>query len=1026
MEDITNDSDGNGVNTEDVDNSAAASADSVGSLFTSLSMKMGFLGRRSAPVPITETKKQKNRQENAFLTFFRSLDTSNRSYGSKKQSVEADSDSEWFNVDAEHKLEKAEVRSEGKGTEIETADEQLTTNEIQIQQTEKGEEEAHALTEGSLKPSAPIDQLEKDLDEDKVQVIFVHTTSDNESDDDVGLQKSQIDETKVALAGNDQTAEQTTQNDNESKLSPHQEDAMISEAEETRMDFELGLLEESHDDSSEKEQDTSETLAEDAKVSVSPSTSPRTSPILAGPAPQEKTFQRPALFSGLRVVKKSSAGEDRETVTEIKPKDTGLAMLKLTQPGQKSAAKLLLESIPQKKEDRRVVEPKKNSAFLEQLNQLIFDEPKSKEQVNVSDGAESKESQSEDNKEDPLPAVEPAPSQTETALESLRSFFTQRTVKKEPANSPDIETLRKNKRQEKESLRAIFLKHFEEKSTTESSDVRLPEQLSPTQSEDRTPGRLQAIWPPPKPRDEEGKVGLKYTEAEYQAAILQLKREHKEATENLQKEFELKLFNVRGEHAEVIAKLEQNVEQKNKDGRTERRDVGISTQDEYAPKSFRNVCAQTDRENFIQSNQEDGVSRNNQSVPGKLNLESLSFTSCGPPPAPPLPGCGPPPPPPPPLPRLVGPSPSPTPSHGLLGPPPPPPIPGSGPPPPPPPLGNFSALSSHSLATAPRKAPIEPNCPMKPLYWSRIQINNVRDPKKTTVWETLEEPRIQDPGEFEELFSKATMKEKKKPLSDTYQKTTKTRKIVKLLDGKRSQNVGILISSLHLEMKDIQQAILNLDNSVVDLETLQALYENRGQSDELEKIRKYFDTSKEDNKKILDKPEQFLYELSQISNFAERSHCIIFQSIFLESISLLHRKVDIVEHVSKSLMKQESIKIVLGLILAFGNYMNGGNRTRGQADGFGLEILPKLKDVKSRDNQISLVDYVVSYYLHNFDKQDAGTDKSVYPLIEPQTFLLASQVKFEDLTKELRRLKRDLEALPSRDLLNAFSSASHL
>lgn len=43
-----------------------------------------------------------------------------------------------------------------------------------------------------------------------------------------------------------------------------------------------------------------------------------------------------------------------------------------------------------------------------------------------------------------------------------------------------------------------------------------------------------------------------------------------------------------------------------------------------------------------------------------------------------------------------------------------------------------------------------------------------------------------------------------------------------------------------------------------------------------------------------------------------------------------------------------SVKDILGLILAFGNYMNGGNRTRGQADGFGLEILPKLKDVKSR------------------------------------------------------------------------------
>lgn len=41
------------------------------------------------------------------------------------------------------------------------------------------------------------------------------------------------------------------------------------------------------------------------------------------------------------------------------------------------------------------------------------------------------------------------------------------------------------------------------------------------------------------------------------------------------------------------------------------------------------------------------------------------------------------------------------------------------------------------------------------------------------------------------------------------------------------------------------------------------------------------------------------------------------------------------------------MKQILGLVLAFGNFMNGGNRTRGQADGFTLDILPKLKDVKS-------------------------------------------------------------------------------
>lgn len=89
------------------------------------------------------------------------------------------------------------------------------------------------------------------------------------------------------------------------------------------------------------------------------------------------------------------------------------------------------------------------------------------------------------------------------------------------------------------------------------------------------------------------------------------------------------------------------------------------------------------------------------------------------------------------------------------------------------------------------------------------------------------------------------------------------------------------------------------------------------------------------------------------------------------------------------------------------------------------------------------MDYVVSYYLRNLDKvryynvdriqrlqcviewilicfwdvsflyyyfffQHAGTEKSVFPLPEPQDFFLASQVKFEDLAKDIRKLKRDL------------------
>uniref|UniRef100_G3PRG2 FH2 domain-containing protein n=1 Tax=Gasterosteus aculeatus aculeatus TaxID=481459 RepID=G3PRG2_GASAC len=256
-----------------------------------------------------------------------------------------------------------------------------------------------------------------------------------------------------------------------------------------------------------------------------------------------------------------------------------------------------------------------------------------------------------------------------------------------------------------------------------------------------------------------------------------------------------------------------------------------------------------------------------------------------------------------------------------------------------------------------------------------------------------------------ELFSKSAVKEKKQPLSDTITKS----KVVKLLNNKRSQAVGILMSSLHLDMKDIQLAILNLDNTVVDLETLQALYENRAQQEELDKIEKHIKASKDkENAKPLDKPEHFLHQLSLIPNFSGRVFCILFQSSFSECMSSIMKKLDTLQRVCKALQDSPTVKQVLGLVLAFGNFMNGGNRTRGQADGFTLDILPKLKDVKSSDGMKSLLSYIVSYYLRHFD-EDAGRETCVYPLPEPHDLFQSSQMKFEDFQKDLNRLRKDLK-----------------
>uniref|UniRef100_A0A3Q3QI52 FH2 domain-containing protein n=1 Tax=Monopterus albus TaxID=43700 RepID=A0A3Q3QI52_MONAL len=219
-----------------------------------------------------------------------------------------------------------------------------------------------------------------------------------------------------------------------------------------------------------------------------------------------------------------------------------------------------------------------------------------------------------------------------------------------------------------------------------------------------------------------------------------------------------------------------------------------------------------------------------------------------------------------------------------------------------------------------------------------------------------------------------------------------------------------LIHKIFLSLSLSLLAILNLDNTVVDLETLQALYENRAQQEELDKIEKHIKSTKDkENAKLLDKPEQFLYQLSLIPNFSSRVFCILFQSSFCECISSITRKLDTLHRACNVLQDSQTVKRVLGLVLAFGNFMNGSNRTRGQADGFSLDILPKLKDVKSSDSTKSLLSYIVAYYLRHFD-EDAGRDTCVYPLPEPHDLFQASQMKFEDFQKELIRLRKDLRA----------------
>lgn len=107
--------------------------------------------------------------------------------------------------------------------------------------------------------------------------------------------------------------------------------------------------------------------------------------------------------------------------------------------------------------------------------------------------------------------------------------------------------------------------------------------------------------------------------------------------------------------------------------------------------------------------------------------------------------------------------------------------------------------------------------------------------------------------------------------------------------------------------------------------------------------------------------------------------------------------------------------------------MNGGNTQRGQADGFGLEILSKLRDVKvcfflciynssitvqvsqktyfqfqSKDSSVTLLHFIVRTYIFNSEE---GINTPL-PIPEPGDIGRASFILFEDVTAELETLQK--------------------
>lgn len=287
------------------------------------------------------------------------------------------------------------------------------------------------------------------------------------------------------------------------------------------------------------------------------------------------------------------------------------------------------------------------------------------------------------------------------------------------------------------------------------------------------------------------------------------------------------------------------------------------------------------------------------------------------------------------------------------------------------------------------------------LYWKRII---VPETEQKTYWANIDETQL-NMDDFTEHFARQVISKQTK---ESASKPPKKPKFIKVLDNKRSQSVGIFSQSLHrsrIDSKLIEYAIYNWNTTSVGLDLLQQMLEQRATDKELVLIK---EAQAAQPDLPLDGPELFLLRLSEISCAAERIECLIFSMDFDECSQQITQKIATVQVLCEFLIKSNPLKELFSIILTLGNYMNGGNRFRGQADGFGLDVLNKLNDVKSKDKKSTLLHYIVKTYINKrLQKGDKLTELE-YPIPEAQSVRTACSIDLIALNEQITSLQKTL------------------
>uniref|UniRef100_A0A672J8Q4 Disheveled-associated activator of morphogenesis 1-like n=1 Tax=Salarias fasciatus TaxID=181472 RepID=A0A672J8Q4_SALFA len=268
-----------------------------------------------------------------------------------------------------------------------------------------------------------------------------------------------------------------------------------------------------------------------------------------------------------------------------------------------------------------------------------------------------------------------------------------------------------------------------------------------------------------------------------------------------------------------------------------------------------------------------------------------------------------------------------------------------------------------------------------------------------TIWKEIDDLnafKVLDLEEFQKTFS--AYQKPHKDNEDDHAMAKKVREL-SVIDGRRAQNCNILLSRLKLTNDEIRQAIMTMDEQEdLPKDMLEQLLKFVPEKSDVELL--------DEHKHELDrmaKPDRFLYDMSRINHYQQRLQSLHFKKKFAERLDDVKPKLKALSLASREVVRSRTLRQLLEVVLAFGNYMNKGQR--GNAYGFKVASLNKIADTKSSiDKNVTLLHYLITVLEKKYPKVVAFSE-------ELQSVPEAAKVNMTELEKEINNLRSGLKSV---------------